>query len=92
MSIFTTLPTRELVIHISDLRKQYNEMTSRFQRHGWPGGFTAYDSERKELFCEIIAADAELHRRYRQEKAIEQAHTDREETMRLDRQHSVVAA
>jgi hypothetical protein len=77
------MPTRELVIHLSDLRNRYDEMTSRFQKHGWAGGFMAYDSTRKDLFIEIVLADAELHRRWRQEKALEQAHLDREEALRV---------
>jgi hypothetical protein len=79
----SSFSNRELVIYLADLRRQYDQITEAWKRHGSAGGFEAYYASRKDLYCDIELADAELRRRQRLEQSIQKAHTDREEALKM---------
>jgi hypothetical protein len=43
-----TRATRDLVISLHDLRRQLDQMTETYQRHGWAGGHEVFYQARQE--------------------------------------------
>jgi hypothetical protein len=74
-------PTRDLVIGLHDLRRQLDQMTETYKRHGWAGGQEVFLQAHQEVLNEKTLVETELNHRYRLAKSIAQAHADVEAAM-----------
>jgi uncharacterized protein YukE len=78
-----TRATRDLVKSLHDLRRQLDQMTETYQRHGWAGGHEVFYQARQETFIEAMLIETELQHRYQLDKAIAQVHADVEAAMAM---------